>query len=358
MNYRLYLPALLLTVVVSACENTLNFEGTTEEESSTLVINAVAVTGSPFTAYITKAERADIAIIAPYIDFKTSMYHRDDPIDDYHQKDYLERVKIEDAVVEVKVNGNGNEIYQMHYNPSILGYECEYIPKEKDQIEVKATFEGQTLTASTNVPSKPRIEIIDYEVIEDNPYQDMNGLAFVTDSIMHITCRIGDTGRESYYRLRVRGERDVEFVYGTTHSYFYVMQDVFFSSDLLFADNRLHKGFGGWPAYFSNVFDSRLIKGGHNTFFVDSPKVPHNAFGLYYIEEENHEGVPKIQPRVMVELEGITKEYYDFLKSMELYRVTASDAYTEPVQIYSNVQNGWGIFGALSYDRHFVEYGE
>ena len=79
MNYRLYLPALLITVLVSACENALNFEGTTEE-SSTLVINAVAVADSPFTAYITKAERADIAIIAPYVDFHTSMYRRDDPI--------------------------------------------------------------------------------------------------------------------------------------------------------------------------------------------------------------------------------------------------------------------------------------
>ena len=356
MKYRYFFTAILSFFILAACENTLNFEGTTDEENNDLVINAVAVADVPFTAYITKAERADIAIITPYVDFHTSMYRKDDPVDDYHQRIYLERVKVENAVVEVTVNGK--DTYHMTYDQSFLGYTCDYIPQVDDRIVVKASFDGQALTVGTTVPPKPHIEILEEEVLTDNPYQDMNGLAFVTDSVMRITCRITDTGTESFYRLRVRGERDLEDIYGDTHFYFYVMQDIFFSSDLLFVDNRLHRSFGGWPAYFTNVFDSRMMKDGQYTFTVDSPKVPSNATGLYYIEKENHEGVPKIQPRVMVELESITKDYYNFLKSMELYRITASDGYAEPVQIYSNVQNGWGILGALSYDRHFIDYGE
>ncbi len=67
---------------------------------------------------------------------------------------------------------------------------------------------------------------------------------------------------------------------------------------------------------------------------------------------------PDVPARVMVELQALSPELYRYLKSVELFCITESDAFSEPVQIYSNVQNGWGILGALSYDRHFVEYGE
>ena len=74
---------------------------------------------------------------------------------------------------------------------------------------------------------------------------------------------------------------------------------------------------------------------------------------------EMHELFPNgewIEPQVMVELQAISPEYYRYLKSVELYRVSESDAFTEPVQIYCNVQNGWGIFGSLSSQRIFIQY--
>ena len=65
---------------------------------------------------------------------------------------------------------------------------------------------------------------------------------------------------------------------------------------------------------------------------------------------------PDIPARVMVELQAISPEYYRYLKSVELYRVTENDAFSEPVQIYSNVQDGWGIFGSLSSERVYIPY--
>ncbi|MBP5731655.1 MAG: DUF4249 family protein, partial [Bacteroidaceae bacterium] len=53
----------------------------------------------------------------------------------------------------------------------------------------------------------------------------------------------------------------------------------------------------------------------------------------------------------------LTPDYYKYLKTMEKY-VDSNNDKKVVVGIYSNVQNGFGIFGALSYDRHFVEYGE
>jgi len=135
----------------------------------------------------------------------------------------------------------------------------------------------------------------------------------------------------------------------------------------LFVDARLNKNFGGWPAYFSNVFDNTLMQGNDFTFSLDSPKpVPlftsyrfrfvENPDGSYTVVTMLKEDSEIIAPRVMVELQAISPDYYRYLKSVELYRITESDAFSEPIQIYSNVKNGWGIFGSLSSQRLFIPY--
>lgn len=38
------------------------------------------------------------------------------------------------------------------------------------------------------------------------------------------------------------------------------------------------------------------------------------------------------------------------------YRITDRDAYSETVLIHSNVDNGWGIVGALATERHTIRF--
>ena len=146
------------------------------------------------------------------------------------------------------------------------------------------------------------------------------------------------------------------------------MQDIYFSDDELFVDNRLSKSFGGWPAFFSNVFDNSLFKGTDRVFTLDSPKTSSRWYSEYAGYNRSYElnywekyllkadEAPDLPSQVMVELQAISPELYRYLKSVELYRVMENDAFSEPVQIYSNVKNGWGIFGSLSYQRIFINY--
>lgn len=39
-----------------------------------------------------------------------------------------------------------------------------------------------------------------------------------------------------------------------------------------------------------------------------------------------------------------------------VYSITPQDEYTEAIQIYSNVTDGWGIVGAVNTDRHFITF--
>lgn len=60
---------------------------------------------------------------------------------------------------------------------------------------------------------------------------------------------------------------------------------------------------------------------------------------------------------VSVELQSITKDLYFYLKSF-MYFNTADidDPYAETIQIYSNVDNGWGILGATDGERQVIRF--
>lgn len=59
---------------------------------------------------------------------------------------------------------------------------------------------------------------------------------------------------------------------------------------------------------------------------------------------------------VDIELQSITPDFYHYLNSVWIYRITDRDAYSETVLIHSNVDNGWGIVGALATERHTIRF--
>ena len=347
-----YIALFFIVLFGSACERTLDFKGPDTETDTDMIINAFAIEGTSLIVYLNRAYLIDKVPSIQYYDYQHAIFFKDDFTTDYQTYDYYKRTAILDADIEVNVNGQ--ESYHMSATKDSLGYVSNYVPQAGDHIIVKAKKGESEVFSETIIPSKPNIEIISHEVLAENPYQDINGLVTSSDTIMRLTCRILDTGGQNYYRLRIRSECTA-YIWAWKEVY-YIMQDVYFSDDDLFMDDRLNESFGGWPAYFSNVFDNSLMKGKEYTFTLDSPKATLNK-DFVEVSKSSYEG-PEIPPRVMVELQAISPELYRYLKSVQLYRVTASDAYAEPVQIYGNVEGGWGIFGALSYDRHFVEFGE
>ena len=60
--------------------------------------------------------------------------------------------------------------------------------------------------------------------------------------------------------------------------------------------------------------------------------------------------------RIEVELQSLTRDFYYYVKSCELYRITEQDDYSEPIQIHSNVTDGWGIFGGTASDGFVLHF--
>lgn len=347
---------LAMAAICVSCERDLDFSGPSEEVENNLVINSVAVADTSLTIYITDAYPIGKAPTILYYDYDHAVFGKDETSTDYVIDDYFKKTAVRDAEVTVQVNGQ--ETYDAVFNEINLSYECAYVPKSQDRIRVTARHLEQVAYAETTVPQKPKIEVLGHEVIPENPYRETEELFNRVDTIMRLSFRIDDAGGEQYYRLRVRGERTAHYdvgIYATPIVYYY-MQDIYFSDDELFNDERLNTNFGGWPANFSNVFDNSLMRGRSYTFTVYSPKAGNTSGYMRILLDDWKSEGPEIPTRVMVELQAISPELYRYLKSAQHYRVTANDANAEPVQIYSNIEGGWGIFGSLSYDRHFVEY--
>ncbi len=366
------LPICLLTFF--ACEKEVEFESPSEQTAADIVMNAVAVEGEPLRVFLNYAYPMGQQPTFQYIDYQHAMFFTNGYSVDYRSNFYYKNAGIFNAEVTAVVNDS--QTYNLTLAADSMGYVCDFRPQVNDHIVLKANYESNEASAETTVPAKPRIEVLKHTVLNDDSYYEVNNLSSYSDTIMRITCNIKDAGGDQYYRLRIRGERSWidevtlnPLLFGREKAFYtyYLMQDVFFSESALFVDARLNNNFGGWPAYFSNVFDNSLMRGNDYTFTLDSPKPPtlttsyrfnsrENEDGYYIIVTELKEDGEVIAPRVMVELQAISPELYRYLKSVELYRVMENDAFSEPVQIYSNVKNGWGIFGSLSYQRIFINY--
>ena len=363
--------SLLCFFALLSCEKELDFKGVTQETDKDIIINALAVEGKPLKVMVSHAYQVGKTPNLNTKDYDHSVFFTDDASTDYQTMEYYLQTAIQNAEVQAVVNGS--QTYRLVLEEENLEYVCDYVPKVNDHIEVKVQYKDKerdnTQTsvceayAETTVPPRPMIEVVDYEVLDDNPYRIMNNLTYDSDTIMRITCRITDTADNQYYRLRVRGmitdEPDVlvnegEIWENDDHRKHYIMQDIFFSEDELFLDSRLNTNFGGWPAFFSNVFDDELLKRGDYTFVGDSPKpvVQETQYEMHELHP-NGEWVPM---QVIVELQAISPELYRYLKSVELFRVSSIDAFSEPIQIYSNVKDGWGIVGSLTSHRFFIPY--
>ena len=117
-----------------------------------------------------------------------------------------------------------------------------------------------------------------------------------------------------------------------------------------------------WINPSSYAFSNDLFRGKDYNFTIDV-RAPYYQENFYspdtklISDRDKAEDAYRINLRVLLELQSISLDYYKYLKSVEAYHLSPSDS-ENSASIYYNAQNGFGIFGALSYDRHFVEFGE
>lgn len=339
--------------ILAACEKTLPLN-IPDEEKWGITLNAVATPDTTFRAYVTRSYphseepqyhywlTGESALNDYYRFYLYSYLHSYTGLNvpsnerkiDYIFHKNLKESTLTDAHVELIVNGKTTP--PMRYDEKQLCFISDYRPSAGDAVEVRIDYgERGSTCAQTVVPQPQKLEIVkvsrDMQApeIEDIIENDFQGH-------IRMELRLNDPmGEKNYYQLRVKGIMPGPKYYKDSLN---IYIEAFHSSDPIFRDERLTTSWGGWDAYFSDVFDDSLFDGESYTFDIDT-----YAFG----------GEGKITYEVS--LQSITEDYYRYQKSMMLYRISESDSFSEGVYIHSNNQGGWGILGAVSGEVHYIE---
>ena len=336
--------------MLTSCETILPVDMPEEEEWG-ITLNAVASPDTTFYAYVTHCYPNSEALDYAYKNPSYENYWEPDPFLDYYYSmlfkyngtlpfnnktgyNLIKESVLTDAKVELTVNGETN--YPMIYDTLMLCYQSNYTPAIGDRLEVRINnaASGEKTVAHTEVPQSQKLEILEInkEILEKEEYIKEPWLSY-NRGYARIKLRLHDPVEEkNYYRLVVRGSfQYVESV---------KVWDTYLSTDPIFRDERLTSTWGTWPAFFSNVFDDSLINGKAYEFDIKT-----------YILGSFHNNWPIYE----VSLQSITKDYYHYLKSLELYRISRTNTYSEGIYIHSNNEGGWGMLGSISGEVYRIE---
>lgn len=305
---------LTLWFAVVRCEKTVFFDVDTQENM--LVVSAVVQADTSLEVHVT------LSIDPLSIGF--------DP------------EEVSDAQVSIYRNGN----FIAFMNHTIEGY--YYLDKDVlqaaagDVIKVEVAAEGHTTAyAETVIPQEVSIEqvsILDtiffpvsYSVI------DSFGNYYVIDTVVphyQLAIDFTDIPGDDFYSL--------EITYTDAFSETYTC---FSTSDAAFVLNG-DFNLGGTnddgtitlcnEAYFNDI----SFAGEHKRLIVSLLEIPTEFV---------------VDPQFIIELNHISTGYYTYLTTSNLQNTNGDNPFSEPVIIYNNIENGFGILGAVSTSTYVLD---
>ncbi len=324
-----------MTLLLCSCEKVIKFNGDNLKNTEGITLNALVTNDTNLMISVSKAFLfSDV----PPIFLEDFYRYEKGSIDSF----YFKTAVLPDADVRVTVNGRD---CRMIYDPKNYRFTSDYRPAAGDRISIQVKAKDLTdVSAEAVIPKPQKLEIVKCEKFYDKNIMhfDDGELSDIgaEDTVARITLRITDPEDEhNYYRLLVRSiANDSSYdEYTGIKKEFFRVSDIFTSSDIIFKDQRLFKSYGGWKAYFSNVFEDGMFNGKEYEFDVETRQ----RYGK--------------NPRVEIELQSINQDFYHYMRSLMIYRITDQDSYTEAIQIYSNVDNGFGILGTVGTEKHIID---
>jgi len=249
------------------------------------------------------------------------------------------KVIIPDAIVIL--SKNNIEIDTLYYEDTLKSYIIPYnsiseYPKQGDVFKLIVEKEGyKTVMSETTIPEK--VEIQSSEIIPiaffdefDKPYSEAS-FEFTDPS-----------NETNYYEVVISDITELE--------------NTFFE---LSTNNKIITSESYYPSLLE--FDKPKPK---SLFFSDKTingrKVDISCF--YYAPYIIDGGVPKVMAHyITIHLRNITKDYYIYKTAalQEYYSLEENILYGsgEPVNIYTNIENGYGMFGSYNYaiSTHRIE---
>ena len=284
---------LSVSLIYISCEKVIPFEG--DVNTPKLVINSVFESDSTFKVHVSSSRSV----------IDTSSFEN-----------------IDDAVVTIK-DGNGNVIEVLNHVVNGF-YKGQVLPEENTTYILEVNHPNYAnITASDSLPSPIIINSVDTSTILD----PING------NRLRISMNFDDPeNNQNYYLLETYSVNEylivenldtVEYELDTTKQFMVLTDEVFQN--------------GGSPWRDQGLFNDLLFNGQNKTLEIEIPN--ENWSG----SEDGYDWSYKTLT-LRLYLHNITISYYYYRTSLELFQNASGNPFAQPVQVYSNIENGFGVF--------------
>lgn len=252
---------------------------------------------------------------------------------------------------------SGSKAVQLKYI-SDGNYSADYFPQAGEEIELKVDVPGFDLVNSVAViPEKPTVGEISVE--ESTSEQELiiyddYGTGFIEIGVsvnydLKFSIPITDNGKEqNYYRLVVLKEE--YYAEGSNRTYLSHFTDPVFvtssTEDIIGISSEYNR---------YNIFTDLLFNG--STYYLNFSSSYLKEMNIFPQYEEYAERY-HIPDRVIyyIQVQHLTYDYYMYLKTRSASYDSDGNPFMEPIQIFSNIENGTGILGGAAVTKRIVEF--
>lgn len=330
---RYILIVLLLAVVMSSCEKVVDFDP--GDVSPYVVVVSKPVSDSLVSVYVgysrffldnREFDGVDNATVTITSGNNTAVGTYDPKC--FVQSDYYD-------------DWNGYYGFTTYYG----GYKFTVCPHPGDTMRLNANVPGydNVVTATTVVPQKPQVEIVDFviDTLDESTYS--------SSFYYRLRFRINCNSNKEFFSLKlfcagmyqILDDTAWVWEWDTTHmvgQYFSVSDPIVNNASLEDAIDGDDGSFNGREMYFS----SERFSGGAHEFTMEFE---------CYNNSIKQSSINGMEMPVVIEVKALSEEMYRYDITSTGYTSDLDDLFSEPVQVYCNINGGIGIFGASTNKR-------
>ena len=303
MMKRLILISIILSSIIS-CEKIITFEG--EDIVPKLVINSIFEKDSIFKVHVSNSK----SIVG-----NGSISN------------------ISNASVLIK-DINGNIIDSLIY-----GNNGFYIGQQKPnqitdyKLEVNHTNYSSVYSID-NLPSLITINNIDTNTIISNDFDDL-------EERIELTVSFDDPfGTQNFYLVESFVSGPYGFIYNDD-TIWEANSDTTLQVEMILTDEVFQNN--GNPKQNSGIFNDLLFDGQTKLLNLEISKST--------ISEKEGKRIIVNSDHIKFYLHNISMDYYYYLTSLNLYNDRSGNPFAQPVQVFSNIENGFGIFAGAQISK-------
>ena len=258
------------------------------------------------------------SILNPDSTFSAYVYASSFILDDIHDK------PIENATITIKKISD-SKTFDLEYSHELEKYVSLEKPELGEEYELSVVGEGfETATSKITLPNKDvSISNLTHQIKQDEYGWDIYDLAF----------NLHDSPEKNYYEIQIISKYEAyindNLVYEETRKGYIDYDD----RSILFDEYA-----------YEDIIDDKLFN--NQTQNISFSFHTHSPFDC---DDENGNKLPNcyvIETQIL-NLREVNAAYFKFYQTVGLISITFDDPLAEPVNVYSNIENGFGLFAGF-----------